>query len=299
MKNSPQTDPRFSFAPKGNDSGSSTRRWLLLGVSAVSGIFLLAMSFSAFQQVDAGKIGVMTRFGAVQNELLPEGLHFVNPFTTKVLQMDVRVQKIEAAATASSKDMQNVTSQVALNFYLSKEKSNIIFQELGMDYRKNIIEPAIQESIKSITAAYTAEELITKRPEVKKNTFESIKERLNENNIIVTDFSIIDFNFSEEFNRAIERKQIAEQSALTAKNDLVRIQTEAEQVRAKAMGEAQASLEMARAQAEAQQLLQQSLDDRLLQLEAIKKWDGKMPIVTGDGSGAFVDVLGMMQQKKP
>jgi len=292
------TGKGFSPQKTSPSNSVSSRKWMMLSGIGLGSLILFITLLTAFHSVDSGRIGVMTNFGAVQDELLPEGLHVINPFTTKVVEIDVRVQKIEAMATASSKDLQNVSSQVALNFYLSKEKANIIFQELGLDYRQNIIEPAIQESIKSITAAYTAEELITKRPEVKRETFESIKQRLSDNNIIVTDFSIIDFNFSEEFNRAIEKKQIAEQSALTARNDLNRIRTEAEQAQAKAEGEAKAILARAKAQAQAQMLLRESLDDRVLQLEAIERWDGKLPVVQGEGSGAIVDVLGLINKRK-
>ncbi|MEM1135287.1 MAG: prohibitin family protein [Bacteroidota bacterium] len=264
-----------------------------------AGVLAVFLVFSTFYIVNPGNVGVITKFGAVQDEILAEGIHLVNPVATKVVPINVRVQKIDADATASSKDLQNVTSKVALNFYLSKEKANTIFQELGLDYRITIIEPAIQESIKSATAAYTAEELITKRPDVKQDVFESIKDRLERNNIIVTDFSIIDFNFTEEFNKAIEKKQIAEQLALTAKNDLNRIQTEAEQALAKAEGEANSKLAIAKAQAESQKLLQASVNDDILQLQAIEKWDGSMPMVMGEGNGnAFFDIVGAMSKKR-
>ncbi|MEM9981484.1 MAG: prohibitin family protein, partial [Bacteroidota bacterium] len=250
-------------------------------------VIFLAIIFSikTFVVVDSGKIGVVTHFGAVQKELLPEGIHAINPFKAEVIQLDVRIQKMEADATASSRDLQPVTSRVALNFYLSKEKANIIFQDLGPDYQKTIIQPIIQESIKSATARYTAEELITKRPQVKEDVYAYIKKRLSRNNIIVTDFSIVDFNFSEEFNSAIELKQIAEQKALTAKNDLARIRTEAEQERVRAQ-----------AQADAQNLLQQSINEELLRLKAIEKWDGKLPVVSSGDT--FVDIGAILKGKQ-
>ncbi len=290
----------FNFAPK--PSGSFVKSFFgsIAGKVFVGFVvlFFIIIAFSTFHIVKPGEVGVVTKFGAVQDKILPEGLHMINPISTKVVPIDVRIQKIEADATASSKDLQNVTSVVALNYYLDKEKANIIFQELGKNYQVTIIQPAIQESIKSATAAYNAEQLITKRPEVKRDVFNSLKERLEKNNIIVTDFSIVDFNFSEEFNKAIERKQVAEQLALTAVNDLRRIQTEAEQARTKAAGEAQANLELARAQAEAQRLLSESVNEEILQLEAIKKWDGALPVVTGEGGGgAFFDVSNLVKQK--
>jgi regulator of protease activity HflC (stomatin/prohibitin superfamily) len=295
------TKNKLNFSPQffSNASEANKSPWGKIAIAATS-LLVIFLAISTFHIVRPGHVGVLSKFGAVQEEILPEGIHLINPIATEVIAINVRVQKIEADATASSKDLQNVTSKVALNFFLSKEKANTIFQELGIDYRITIIEPAIQESIKSATASYTAEELITKRPLVKQSVFESIKNRLERNNIIVTDFSIIDFNFTEEFNKAIEKKQIAEQLALTAKNDLNRIKTEAEQVLAKAEGEANAKLAIAKAQAASQTLLQASVNADILQLEAIERWDGTLPIVMGEGNNgnAFFDIVGAMKKGK-
>lgn len=294
------TKNKLNFSPQfmSNVPASAGSKWGKIALGAF-GALVIFLAFSTFHVVSSGQVGVITKFGAVQKEILPEGIHLINPIATEVVPINVRVQKIEADATASSKDLQNVTSKVALNFFLSKEKANTIFQELGLDYRITIIEPAIQESIKSATAAYTAEELITKRPDVKQDVFESIKTRLEKNNIIVTDFSIIDFNFTEEFNKAIEKKQIAEQLALTAKNDLNRIQTEAQQALAKAEGEANAKLAIAKAQAESQKLLRESLNEEILRLEAIERWNGTLPMVMGEDNGnAFFDIVGAIKAGK-
>ncbi|OJJ23363.1 membrane protease subunit, stomatin/prohibitin [marine bacterium AO1-C] len=264
------------------------------GGKVVIGVLTLLLLFSAFsvvKTVPAGHVGVITHFGNVQEEILGEGIHSVLPFRTRIVKLNVRIQKIEAVATASSKDLQTVTSKVALNFYLSKKKANVIYQNLGMDYQHTIIQPTIQESIKSATARYNAEQLITSRPKVKDDVYNYIKKRLAKNNIIVTDFSIVDFKFSPKFNEAIEKKQIAEQRALTAKNDLSRIKTEAEQAREKAKGEAEAQLELAKAQAKAQELLRQSVNGEIIQLKAIEKWNGILPVSMGEkGGGGFFDI---------
>ncbi|MCB0195582.1 MAG: prohibitin family protein [Anaerolineae bacterium] len=266
---------------------------LVVLVILVVGSFLLA-----FVVVPPGAVGVQTYFGAIQDEVLPEGLHMIFP-GTQVIPIDVRIQKIEAEASASSKDLQIVTSRVALNFFLDKEEANLIFQNLGLNYQSTIIEPAIQESIKSTTAQFTAEELITRRPDVKESVFLSIRERLAQRNIVVTDFSIIDFNFSDEFNRAIEEKQVAEQRALRAQNDLDRIRTEAEQTRARAEGEAQANLEIARAEAEAQQLLRETLSPEIIQLRSVEKWNGILPTVMGSNDASLFFGFAMLQSTAP
>jgi regulator of protease activity HflC (stomatin/prohibitin superfamily) len=262
-------------------------------IALIAAMLSLIVALNAFVIVEPGQVGVVTHFGAVQSDILGEGLHLITPMRTKIISMDTRVQKLEAEASASSKDLQVVTSKVALNYFLDKTKANEIFQSLGLNYRSSIVEPTIQETVKSATAQFTAEQLITRRPEVKDRIFQDLRDRLKRSNIIVTDFSILDFSFSREFNRAIEEKQVAEQAALRARNDLTRITTEAEQVTAKAKGEAEARLALAKAEAEAQRMLAETIDDRLLQLRAIEKWDGVMPVALGDGAnGTFIDVLG-------
>jgi regulator of protease activity HflC (stomatin/prohibitin superfamily) len=268
------------------ENKNKTYLWGSLGTVAL--LFVVYITFATFVKVAPGTVGVVTHFGAVQDEILPEGLHLVTPIKTNVVPMTVRVQKFEDVATASSKDLQNVTTKVALNFYLSKEKTNIIFQELGPNYHRTIIEPTIQESLKSVTAQFNAEQLITKRSDVKQLMFEMIRERLERSNIIVTDFSIIDFSFTIDFNKAIEEKQIAEQRALRAKNDLNRVKIEAQQAKEKAKGEADAQLELARSEAESQRLIKESLTPDIVQLRAIQKWDGKAPLViSGDSAGSY------------
>ena len=261
--------------------------------------FLFFLIMDSYHLIHPGTVGVVTHFGAVQEEILPEGLHFITPVKTKVIPIDVRIQLVEDKTSASSKDLQIVTSSVALNFYLSKTKANIIFQELGLAYKKTIIGPTIQESLKSTIAKFNAEEVITLRPKVKQMIFEDIKTRLEKNNIVVTDFSIVDFSFSSEFNRAIEEKQIAEQSALRAVNDLERIKTEAEQVEVKALGDAKAQIEIAKAEAQAQELLRKTISDQIIQLRAIEKWNGVLPLYVGESEGIFLDLVrGMKPEEK-
>lgn len=253
-----------------------------LTTALVAGLIIIFMSFTTVQP---GSVGVVVRLGAVQKVILSEGTHFVVPFVTKVVQVNTRIQKVEAEATASSKDLQNVTSKIALNYSLDPGKAQIIYQKLGLAYDISIIQPTIQESIKSATARYTAEELITKRASVKSDVYEYIKKRLGANNILVVEFSIVDFSFSPEFNKAIEAKEVAKQKAITAVNDLQRIKAEADQAIAQAKG-----------QADAQKLLQESIDDKLLQLKAIEKWNGILPIVQGSGASAFLDVAALMKK---
>lgn len=266
-----------------------TRR-AVLG-AALFAILVLVVSFIPFALVDAGHVGVVLHFGAVQDEVLPEGLHVIDPIGTDIVEIDSRIQVIEARATASSRDLQNVSSIVALNYAIDSGHAHDIFQDLGPDFERTIVAPAIQESVKAATAQFTAEELITRRHEVKRSIFASIRERLMRHHLDVIEFSIVDFTFSEEFNRAIEAKQVAEQAALRAKNDLDRVKTEAEQARARAEGQASAKLSLARAEAESQLLLRETLTPEILRLRAIEKWNGEAPTIVGESAGAYYDVF--------
>lgn len=236
--------------------------------------------------VESGTVGVVTRFGSVQDQALQPGLHFKVPVMTKVIPVDTRVKKVEEEATASSRDLQIVTSRIALNYRIDPAKASTIYSELGLQYPETIVQPALQESIKATSAKYTAEELITKRAEVAQEMEDDLVGRLEDKHLLPTDLSIIDFNFSPEFNEAIEQKQVAQQAALRAQNELERIRIEAQQEQTKAEGVAQAELARARAEAEAQQMLRETISAELLQLRAIEKWDGVLPVYSGGDAPA-------------
>lgn len=242
-------------------------------------------------QVDAGHLGVVTKWGEIQPESLPEGFYFRTPVMTQIINLSTRVQKMEANATASSKDLQVVKTNIALNYRLSGAQVVEIFRNIGTLYmvEGTIIEPALQESVKKATAQYTAEELITKRQLVKEAIADSITQTLLKSFVTVTELSITDFKFDTKYQAAVEAKQVAEQRALTAKNDLDRIRVEAEQVYARAAGQAQAEVARAEAEAKAQQLLRKTITAEIVMLRAIEKWDGTQPIVVGEG-GAILDL---------
>ncbi|MBT4722328.1 prohibitin family protein [Candidatus Falkowbacteria bacterium] len=234
--------------------------------------------------VNAGERGVVLNWGAVSDTILDEGIHLRVPVMQKVVKMDVKIQKEERGASASSKDLQIVTSKVAINYHLDTQKVNQLWQEVGYDYSNRIISPAIEEFVKKTTAYYTAEELITKREDIKNDLKLAITENLAKNNILVDDIFITSFDFSDGFNKAIEAKVTAEQNALKAKNDLERVKMEAEQK----ITRAKADAESIRIQAQA--ITQRGGKD-YVQLQAIGKWDGKLPTsMIPAGSVPFLDV---------
>ncbi len=248
----------------------------------VGAIVILAILFNCFETVGAGERGVVfSKFGGILEGVLDEGLRFKIPFVEDIIRMDVTIQKSQTQATASSKDLQMVSSTIALNHHVDPAAANTVYQETRGGYKSRIIDPAVQESVKAVTAQFTAEELITRRAEVSTQIKETLSERLSVHNILVDEFNIIDFSFSKVFNDAIEAKQTAEQSALKAQRDLDRIKIEAEQ-----------KITSARAEAEGQRLQRETITPTLLQLRAIEKWDGHLPQVTSGGT-PFIDLKSM------
>jgi regulator of protease activity HflC (stomatin/prohibitin superfamily) len=250
-----------------------------LGFYLAGGIFLLllAIIFRPFAIVNAGERGVLMQFGKVQNQVLDEGIHPILPVVTSVKRLSVRVHKNSFQADAASKDLQKITTELAINWHIEPTKANKIFQQVGDEEQivNGIITPAVSEVLKAATAKKTAEEIITIRTKLKEEIDNNLRNRLAAYSLIVDDVSLVNFAFSPEFSRAIESKQIAEQEA-----------KQAEFIAKKATQEAQAEINRAKGQAEAQRLQRQTLTPDLLQKQAIEKWDGHFPTVMG-GNGTL------------
>jgi len=248
-----------------------TKKMIIIGAIALAAIILIASSLSI---VSAGNTGVVITLGAVSDKVLSEGLHFKAPFVQQVIQINNRTQKIETDGSASSKDLQIISYVVAVNYRVDHQSSASLYKNIGNNYESVIITPAIQESIKAVTARYTAEELITKRQDVSTEIKAALNEKISEYGIEVEIFNIINFDFSEEFNAAVEAKQTAQQNALKAEQDLSRIEIEAEQ-----------QVTQAEAEAQSIKLIQDALSTSPDYVEYIKwnKWNGELPTVMGDG----------------
>jgi len=223
-----------------------------------------------FVIVDAGHPGVVLNWGAVSGTVLEEGIHFVTPIAQSVKKIEVRTVKLDATASAYSKDLQTVEANTALNYHVMADSVNTLFQTIGMDYEARIVTPAIQEAVKSVTARFTAQELIEKRAEVKDEIKVELSTRLAKSFLQLDEFSITNLSFSEAYEQAIEAKQVSQQQALKAENDLTRIKVEAAQRIAQATAEAEAI------RISAQAINSQGGAD-YVQLQAISKWDGHLP----------------------
>lgn len=238
-------------------------------------VIVLAGLISTFGMVPAGKRGVKTRFSAVVGTV-NEGLYAKIPFIEGVHKMDVRVQKDEVEAGAASKDLQTVSSKMAINYNLSPDYVASIYKTVGTDYKVRLLDPAVQESVKAVTAKYTAEELITKRELVRDEIKTLLASKMQPYGIVIDQVNITNFDFSQSFNQAIEAKVTAEQSALAAKNKLEQVKFEAEQRITTAKGEAEAIKIQAQA-------IQNQGGAEYVNLKWVEKWNGQLPsTVMGD-----------------
>ena len=256
-------------------------------LAVIVGVTLLFVVIARpWVQIGAGERGVVLNFGAVQPIVLGEGLHFRMPIQQEIVKMDVKVQKASTDATASSSNLQEVSSTVAINYHIIPDKANVVYQTIGIEFKERIIDPAVQEVVKAVSARYSAEDLITKRSAVSDAMKSTLTERLLVHNIAVDAFSIVGFSFSKIYMDAIESKQTAEQLAMKAQRDLERIKIEGEQ-----------TITSAKAEAEALRLQRANISTDLLELrkieanlKAIDKWNGILPQVTGNGAIPFIGV---------
>ncbi len=266
----------------------------MVGVGIIILIIIGVVAAASVQIVDAGHRGVLLHWNAVDVTVPPldEGLHFVVPFQDQVVNMEVRTLLFVKGTSSASKDLQTVTTEVTVNYHPSYESVNTLYKQVGLDYQNRVIAPAVEEVVKQVTANYNAEELITKRPLVKSDIETEIGKRLQTFNIVTEVISITDFQFSDLFSRAIESKVEAEQKALKAENDLRRIQVEALQSEAIAQGQAKANIAQAEGEAEAIRVINQALSNNPHYLEWLKTqaWDGKLPLVVGEGGTPFIAI---------
>jgi len=235
-------------------------------------IFVLANSFVI---VEAGHTGVVLTLGRVSEGVLQEGFHLKVPFVQEVVKINNRITKLEVNTEAFSKDLQTVSTTLAINYRVDTAKSYSIYKNIGRDYESILMTPAVNEVLKAITAQYTAEESVTNRAIISEGLISGLNEKLNGEGLYVTDVNILNFDFSEAFINAIEEKQVAQQQLLKAETEkqtaITNAEAEAETIRIKA-----------EAEAEANQIVSQSLSDLIIENKKIEKWNGQLPQVQGD-----------------
>jgi len=257
-------------------------------------IIIGVVASASAQIVDSGHRGVLLHWSAVDVTAPPleEGLHFVVPFQDSIVNMEVRTLKFVKSTSSASKDLQTVSTEVTVNYSPDPNSVNTLYKEVGLTYESRVIQPAVEEVVKQVTANYNAEELITKRPQVKGDIEAEITKRLDVYNIDTEVISITDFQFSVLFSQAIESKVEAEQKAQKAENDLLRIEVEARQIEQQAKGIAAANVAQAEGEAEAIRVINEALSANPYYLEWLKTqaWDGRLPLVVGEGGTPFIQI---------
>ena len=245
-------------------------------------LIILIVVFASWGTVPAGSVGVVLRMGAVTGEIKQPGFYTRTPFAVEVISMNCQEVKEQVDTECSSKDLQIVKSTVSLNLSLVPEKATQIYQNIGMGYLEVVVAPAMQESVKAVMAQYTAEELISKREEVRQGIADLLATKLSPIGIKTEAVNMVNFNFSDSFEQAIEAKVTTEQNALAAKNKLEQIKYEADQNVARAEGEAKAIAIQAQA-------IQVQGGAAYIELKALEKWDGRLPQVMGAGAVPFIN----------
>lgn len=268
-----------------------TRNQSLIRKVAATGFVLFGLYLlSPVVVITAGDRGVMTTFGRADDQVYQPGIHFRIPLAQSMHMMDVRLQKGEGEGDAASKDLQSVHTRIAINYHLDPKEVVNVFRNIGPSAdiaADRIIIPAAQEAVKAVTARFTAEELVSRRTEVRDAIGALLREKMQRHGLMLDEFAIVNFAFSRSFAEAIEAKVKAEQEKLKAERDLQRIEVEAKQKVASARAEADA-LALQRQQITADLLALRRIEN---EREAIRKWDGKLPNVTG-GTVPFIQVDG-------
>ena len=272
---------------------------VVLLIVAVVGILVVSQ---VVVQVPSGSRGVLLTWGKVEDRVLGEGLNFKMPFSQSVVLMDIQIQKAESVESTATKDLQEVSTTVVVNFRLDPLAVNDVYRDLRQDYVSRVIKPNIQESLKATTSLYRAEELVTRRAEVKQTFDDILNERLSIYDIDLIAVSLTDYQFSPGFMAAIDAKVTAEQQALVSKNELEKIRYEAQQqiIQAEAAknatirraeGEALAQIINANATAQSIMIITGQMTEEYADYLWLISWDGKLPLVyTRDENGLIVDV---------
>lgn len=284
-------DSKQKFTPEQVSAAvTKTKNLIKYGLGGLLGLILF---FGSFSTVGPGQRGVMVVLGKPGDSVLGEGPHFKFPFISDIRIISVQIQKSEDKSEAATKDLQRVTATVALNWTLDPLTVGKMLREFGDErtIEDRIIGPAVSEVLKAATAKMTAEEVLTRRMELKGNIDDMLLKRLSAYGLIVKDISLTNLDFTGEFNHAVEQKQIAEQQAKQAEYVALKATQDAKAAVEEAKGEAESSLTKARAQAEGQKLLKQTLTSDVLQLEYLKKWDGVLPtVMSGNGAGMILNL---------
>lgn len=239
---------------------------------------LITLLLSSYSKVTTGHTGILISFGKPDSQTYSEGI-VLRPFWKSMIQIDNRIQKnghddAPLSLTAFTKDTQQVFISYTVNYRINRENASKLYKDIGLDYFKTVLAPIIKESVKIECAKYTADALLENRDKMAKDIEKDIKEKFAQNYIDLTATAIEDLNFSDEYERAVEQKQVALQDKLKAEQI-------AEKKKVEADADAYVKVTKAKAEAEANDLKNKTISDNLIRYEAVQKWNGQLPQVEG------------------
>lgn len=242
---------------------------------------ILTLSGCGFEIVDTGHRGVETNLGKVVSDSLPEGIYFYNPFTSHVVELDVRTQTQTVDTSVYTKDVQQAEVSGVINYNLDKTKVHIVYQEVGSNWDEVLVPQVLQGSIKNVIGKWDAVDLVANRDKATVAIKESIQAGLENRGVTVTHFEISNIDFADKFEEAVEAKVVAIQRASESENKTKQIQEEAKQ---KVIG--------AKAEAESMRIRANALSQNkgLVEYEAVQKWNGVLPQYSLGGATPFISI---------
>jgi len=267
----------------------STAKRLQNAISALRlfGLMLALAVLSTFLVVvPVGERGVLLRLGAVQDSVLEEGVHLLVPGIYTVKPVSVRIQSLRQHSEAATRDLQDVKIDLAVQWHQPVERVQSVYQQLGdvQAIVKTVIEPSVEDELKTVVASLTAEQLITERSTLRQDLQSLLSDRLGSFDLVLDGVDLLQLEFSDRFRAAVEAKQIAEQDARRAAYEAARAQRQAA-----------ARVYQAEGEAKAQELLQTGLTAKILQRQAIEKWNGNLPLVVGNDSVPLIDLKSLLK----
>jgi prohibitin 2 len=270
----------------GNNAGDGGRlpisKILMWAAVAVIAIVVISVAGCGIKVVDTGQRGIKTRFGEVVSESLPEGLYFFNPLTSAIVEMDTRVQRVDAETDTYTRDVQQAAIKYTLNYRLQQNAAHLMYRDIGRDWEQKLIPQVVLGTLKEVIGVWDAVDLISNRDKAANAAFESIRSSLSERNVEVSRFEITDISYTKEFENSVEQKVIAQQKAIEEQNRTKQIE---EQARQKVLS--------AEAEAKSMQIRAEALEQnaKLVEWEAVQKWNGVLPqYMLGSGATPFINL---------
>ncbi|MCR4964372.1 MAG: prohibitin family protein [Bacteroidales bacterium] len=253
-------------------------RWVWIGILGLFGIIVF---FSLFYTVKSTERGVLSTFGKIQDKVINDGLHVKIPFIQTVQKVNVQQKKFDGTEDSYTRDVQTSEVSYTINYDLVRDNVSKLIKNVGNDYHTRIVEPYIRSAIKSSFGSFNATQIVANRDKVRYEIETKLRATLDKRYFTNIHFQLVNIDFDDQFETAIKEKQVAEQNALKAKNVTIQIEEQAKQTKIKA-----------EAEAEAIRIKAHALENnpKLVEYEAVQKWDGKLPEYTGGGAVPFINI---------